>query len=430
MGVFDSLRAFFGFETRADPKADGEFVVEAGAEAPLLTAIIGDTTLTRKRVLEIPTVKAALGLIKGALRETPIKLYEYGEDGRINEVRGDRRVFLLNDDPGDTLSATQFWDAMIEDYFLPGGGYAYINWQGNEIKSLHYVENFNISILQNDDPIFKSYDILIRGKRYKPYQFLKILRDTKDGASGIGIVQENQMLLSTAYNTLKFEKNLVSTGGNKKGFITAMKHLTDKAMEQLKKAWRKLYSSSEENVVILNDGLTFKECSNTSVEMQLNENKQTNAAEIGKLFNIPLGMLSGTGTSAASEDDKAKFLDYCILPFFKTMTNALNRDLLLESEKGKRFFDFDTKDIRKGSLLERYQAYQIAIRTNVMNVDECRKIENLPPIGQNFINLGLGSVMYNPKTGKAIVPNTGEILEMDELLKGKERKVVKKENES
>ena len=162
--------------------------------------------------------------------------------------------------------------------------------------------------------------------------------------------------------------------------------------------------------------------------MQLNESKQTNAAEIAKIFNIPTGMLSGTGTSAASEDDKKKFLDYCILPFFKTVTNALNRDLLLESEKNTRFFDFDTKDIQKGSLLERFQAYQIAIRTNVMNVDECRKVENLPPIGQNFINLGLGSVMYNPGTGKAIVPNTGQIFKMRELLE-KDGEAEEKEDE-
>lgn len=437
LGFFDSLRSFFGFETRAEPSGEESEVIVETAESPLLTAVIGSTVVTRSTVLEIPTVKAALGLIKGAFRETPIKLYEKSKDGRINEVEGDKRVFLLNDEPGDTLSATQFWDAMIDDYFLSGGGYAYINWRGNEIESIHFVEDFNISILQNDDPIFKSYDILVQSKKYKPYQFLKILRDTKDGATGTGIVYENKMLLSTAFHTMKFEKNLVSTGGNKKGFITATKHIAKEAIEALKKAWKRLYSSSDENIVILNDGLTFKECSNTSVEMQLNESKQTNAAEIAKLFNIPLGMLSGTGTNAASEDDKKKFLDYCVLPFFKTVTNALNRDLLLESEKGKRFFDFDTKDIQKGSLLERFQAYQIAIKTNVMCVDECRKVENLPPIGQNFINLGLGSVMYNPETGKAMVPNTGEIFNMNKLLKkdaeakeGEEGKVVKKENES
>lgn len=413
MSIFDSLRAFF---LREQPQAERITPEETAAESALASAILSDTALTRERVLEIPSVTAALGLIKGVVRETPIKLYEKSEDGSVFEVSGDKRERLLNDDTGDTLSATQFRDAMIDDYFLGGGAYAFINWQGNEIESLHYVEEPYISILKNDDPIFKSYNILVQGKTYFPYQFFKLLRNTKDGAEGSSIIRENKLLLSVAYNTLKFEKNLVETGGNKKGFITAAKKLTKEAIDALKAAWRKLYSSSQENIVILNDGLQFTESSNTSVEMQLNENKQTNAAEIGKIFNIPLGMLSGTGTSQASEDDKHKFLDYCIIPLFKTITNALNRDLLLEEEKGRRFFDFDTKDIKKGSMLERYQSYQIAIKSNVMSVDECRKIENLPPRGHDFINLGLGSVVFNPDTGKAIVPNTGEVLDINELL--------------
>jgi len=434
LGFFETLRAFF---TREQPPAEKISPEDRKVESALATAIIGDTALTHARVLEIPTVKAALGLYKGALRETPIKLYKKDENGNVHEVFGDKRIKLLNEDTGDTLSSTQFWDAMIDDYFLGGGAYAFINWRGNEIESLHYVENPYISIAKNDDPIFKSYNILVRGETYFPYQFFKLLRDTKDGAEGSSIIQENKLLLSVAYNTLKFEKNLVETGGNKKGFIKAAKKLTQEAIDALKTAWRKLYSSSQENIVILNDGLEFTESSNTSVEMQLNENKQTNAGEIAKIFNIPLGMLSGTGTSAASEDDKKKFLDYCIIPFFKTVTNALNRDLLLENEKGTFFFDFDTKDIKKGSLLERYQAYQIAVKTNLMTPDECRKIENLPPRGHNFLNLGLGAVMFNPETGKAIVPNTGEILDMNELLKkgakakeSEEGKVVKKENEN
>lgn len=425
MGIFDTIKEFF---TTREKRSEATLEISPDKESPLMAAVIGSTGMSKKRALEIPSVKAALGLIKGTVRETPIKLYERGENGEIREIIGDKRVKILNDDTGDTLSATQFRDAMIDDYFLGGNAYAFINWKGNEIESLHFVEEEQIAILRNDDPIFKSYNILVGGKKYWPHQFLKLLRDTKDGAEGTGIVSENELLLSIAFNTLKFEKNLVATGGNKKGFLKSARHIGDDVIKKLRDAWRRLYSTSEENIVILNDGLDFKESSNTSVEMQLNENKQTNAAEICKIFNIPLGMLSGTGTSAASEDDKAKFIDYCILPLFATITNALNRDLLLEKEKGKLFFDFDTKDIRKGSMLERYQAYQIAIRTNVMNVDECRKIENLPPIGHNFINLGLGSVMFNPETGKAIVPNTGEVLEIGELLSNKGRK--KNENEN
>jgi phage portal protein BeeE len=55
----------------------------------------------------------------------PIKLYRE-TDGKSDEVIGDVRTRLLNDDTGDTLDAVQFWKAVIRDYFLGGAGYVYI----------------------------------------------------------------------------------------------------------------------------------------------------------------------------------------------------------------------------------------------------------------------------------------------------------------
>lgn len=419
MGFIEQIRSFFGSVDSTQTKmSDSENLteVEITNEGQLMTALIPDTVITKDKALEIPTIAAALNLIKGTVRDIPIKLYEKDENGQVHEVKNDRRVFMLNDEPGDTLNASQLRDALIEDYYLLGGGYIYINRKGNEIRSLHYVENENISVEHNQHPIFKDYNILVYNQRYYPHDFLKILRDTKDGAEGVGIVKQNTMLLKVAYNTLKFENNLVSTGGNKKGFITSAKKLADTAIAKIKEAWRKLYSSSDENVVILNDGLTFQESSNTSVEMQLNESKQTNLQQMAELFNIPAGMFTGCSTTGASEDDKAKFRDYCIIPLLKTISVALNRDLLLESEKGKRFFDFDTNDIKKGSLLERMQAYQIALDKNILLLDEVRRIENRPPLDMNFINLNLGNVLYNPETKMGFVPNNGETFDMAEFI--------------
>lgn len=422
MGFFQNFRLWLsGGEQRA---GNGELVsVNNGVatEGEMLTAILGNTAMTKERALQIPTVKAALNLIKGVIRETPLKLYHREEDGSVSEVLNDARVRLLNSDTGDTLNASQFWDAMIEDYFLFGGGYAYINKRGSRTKSLHYVENECVSVCKNDDLIFKDYSIWVQGKEYLPCDFFKILRDTRDGAEGMGIIRESDLLLKVMYNSLKFENNLVSTGGNKKGFLKSVKTLSEEAIAKLKAAWKRLYSSNDENIVVLNSGLEFQESSNTSVELQLNENKNSNAAEVARLLNIPLGMLSGTGTSAASEDDKKKFLDYCALPLMKTITNAADRDLLLESEKAKYFFGFDTKDIQKGSMLERFQAYAIAMDKNIMMRNEIRKIENLPAGDFNYMNIGLSAVLYDPESKQIFVPNTGEKFKLGEKFEGKEK---------
>ena len=112
----------------------------------------------------------------------PIKLYrEEFTDGKRKTVEiFDQRCDLLNDDTKDTLDGAQFKKALVRDYLLNGSAYAYINKQRNSVKSLHYVDSKNVTINQNFDPIFKDYNILIQGKSYKPFEFLKILRATKD----------------------------------------------------------------------------------------------------------------------------------------------------------------------------------------------------------------------------------------------------------
>jgi len=390
-----------------------EQVAEPSADDVLLKALLGNTTITKEQALNIPSVQSCINFVANTVSMIPIKLYK-DNNGKAEEVKDDVRVDLLNDDTKDTLDAVQFWRAIITDYFLGKGGYAYINRNLNNVISLHYVDESYISIVKNADPIFKDYKILVNGKGYWPFEFIKILRNTKDGAQGTSLIEENNLILSVAYNSLIFEETLVKKGGNKKGFIKSPRKLTQEAINKLKEAWRRLYSNNSDNVVVLNDGLDFQEASNTSVEMQLNENKETNSAEICKLFNVPVNIIKGTAT----RQEYTNGFKMGVMPILRTIECALNRELLLEDEKSSFYWAFDTKEMLKGELLERYQAYKTAIEANFMQPDEVRYMEDMEPLGLNYIKLGLDTVLYNPKTGEIYTPNTNKVQNMTKLKGG------------
>ncbi len=309
----------------------------------ILSALLSDETITEKQALNIPAVARCVNLICETVSMIPVKLYkEEILDGKRKtvEVPEDARCSLLNEDTKDALDGTQFKKAMVRDYLLNGNAYAYINKRRNTVRSLNYVDCGNILITKNTDPIFKDYNISVQGQTYKPFEFLKIMKSTKDGSRGVGIIEENNELLKVAYTTLKFEQNLVSTGGNKKGFINAK------------------------------NGLTFQEASNTSVEMQLNENKNSINNSILDIFGVPTTWNWET------------FIKTAIMPILKTIECALNRDLLLEKEKKSLYFAFDTKEIIKGDIKTRFEAYKTALDSNLMQIDEVRYLED-----QNYTNI-------------------------------------------
>ena len=365
----------------------------------ILKSFLSEDTICEREAMNIPAVSKCVNLIADTVSMIPIKLYkEEFLDGKRKTVEvEDERCDLFNLDTKDTLDGVQFKRALVRDYLLFGGAYAYIKKRRNTVKSLNYVSFENVHIIENFDPIFKDYNILIGGQSYKPFEFLKVLRSTKDGANGLGIINQNQELLKVAYLTLKFEQSLVSTGGSKKGFIKSEKKITKEAMDSLKRAWRELYCNTENNVIVLNDNLDFKEASNTSTEMQLNENKNSINNSILDIFGVP------------TDWNWETFIKIAVMPILSAIECALNRDLLLEKEKKSFYFAFDTKEITKGDIKTRFEAYKTALDANLMQIDECRYMEDLEPLGLNFIKLGLQDVLFNPQTKEVYTPNTNKV---------------------
>lgn len=391
------------------------------AEDVLLTVIFGNDGMTKAKMLEIPIVMSCIEKLAGTVARLPVKLYRRTEDGKTVEVEGDARVRMLNTETGDTLNTNEFIKAMIEDYYLGKGAYAYINrnWLG-EAGSIHYVDEEKVSVIVGTDPIFKEYTIQVNGTTYMPWDFLKIRRRTKDGASGLPLHLERPMIFATAYLTMLFEKTQVKKGGNKRGFIEAENKLSDESMKKIKEAWTNLYSNNTEKVVILNNGAKFKESSNTSVEMQLYENKELNGSEICETFGFPVTILKG----GASEADRKQFLD-AVTELVNTIETALDNDLLQSWEKDNMFFAYDMKELTRGNMKERFEAYEIARRNNFMQIDEIREKEDMEPMGFNMLTLGLECVLLDPETGTIYTPNTNATvsiknMEGKKLLKGGE----------
>lgn len=375
-------------------KRDVEQNITPPIDDVLLRALFNGETITREKAMTLPAVAGAVDFISNMIACMPVKLYKY-KQGKVEEVTDDTRTKLLNNDTGDTLDAFQFKKAMVEDYLMGKGGYAYISKNRNEVVGLYYVQDIYISFLKNYKPIYKDYTILVEGEQYKPYEFIKLLRKTQDGAEGVGLCEELSKALETAYQTLIYQLGLVKSGGNKKGFLKSQRKLGQEEIDVLKKAWQNLYANNENNVVVLNNGLEFQEASNSSVEMQLNESKRTLQDEINNIFHI--------------QDDFYETFKQAIYPIVKAFETALNRDLLLEKEKKNMFFTFDVKEIIKANITERYSAYKLAKEVGLMTINEMRKEENMNFIeGLDVINVGLGAVLYDTNKHEYYVPNKNE----------------------
>ncbi len=394
-------------EIRADTAQNGENTI--------LTFFGLTGELTREAALSIPTVSACIGKIGETISRLPVKLYRKDEE-QVTEISDDDRLKLLNGSTGDTLSTVDMWKAAVEDYYLGRGAWIYVNSDGLSVRSLHYVDSRNVSIMCNNDPIFKAFRVQINAQNYYDFQFIKLLRKTRDGYTNIPLQEEASSVLSAAWNALKLENMMNSNGGCKPGFLKAKNRLSDAAIAAIREGYQKVYDNEQkrDKIIVLNDGVDFEAISSTAAELQMNENKKTNSIEICKLFGFPHTVIDG----GASDDDNKKFIS-AVISLLNQIETELDNVLLLESEKEQGYYwAFDTKELTRGSLLERMQAYEIAKRNNILQVDEIRREEDYEPLGFNYITLGLADVLLDPVTMEVYTPNTGQT---KNLVTGEER---------
>ena len=379
----------------------------------LLKAMLTGTPITRENAMTIPAVSGAVDFISNSIASMPVKLYKYKADGHIESRDDDSRVRILNGDTGDTLDAFQMKKALVADYLMGRGGYAYISKNKNDVAGLYYVADDYVTVPINANPIFKKRSLFVYDKEYELHEFIKLLRDTKDGASGTGLTTEVAKALETAFTTLTYQLSQVQSGGNKKGFLKSQRKLGQDEINVLKTAWRNMYANNSENVVVLNNGLEFQEASNSSVDMQLDQNKKTLTDEINGIFHI-------------YPNDYYRTFKEAIYPIVRAFETALNRDLLLEKEKKNHFFEFDVKEILRVDIKERYQAYKLAKETGFMTLNEIRRAENLDRIEgldvinvglSAVINVGLSAVLYDTNTHTYYTPNTDATKDMEGIEK-------------
>lgn len=388
------LKDFFRKET-LEVKENIDLHLEGNEE-------LAERMITVTQALELPSVYSCVELIANTISNLEIKLYKEA-NGNVEEVKDDFRTILLNDDTYNIMTGDEMKKAMVRDILLHGACYVYKNGHGKNVKSLHYVPVRHVSILSNElDVIFRDAKIQVQAGTYYTNDFIICTKNTENGYEGTGIVAECNSALKLALDNMHYTSQTMGNGGVKRGVLQSTRRLTKESIDELKKAWKRLYSGNND-CIVLNEGITYNELQQTGAEMQMIESKTNIDSDICKLFNVPVDMFSNNIPDSVWD----AFIKLAVSPLLVKIEKALNKSLLGIDEKNDYYFAFDTKQLNKGDIEKRFKAYEIALRNGFMTPSEIRYEEDLNEIETlNFVKFSLGDVLMNIDTGEIYTPNT------------------------
>lgn len=375
----------------------------------------------------IPVAVSCLELITSAVAQLPIKLYRRLENGDVEEVKGDKRVYLLNVEPNEHLSGYNYKKQLVRDYLLYGGFYSYVERVRNDIEALYILpakQTTKVKVFNKQKPYKSDYEIEFTAssetgtQTYQPHEMFICLRNTYDGANTLGILEQGDVTFKLALAAMEYNVNVLNKGALPVGVLESQSRLTEPALKRLRKSWETLYSGVKNSgkTIILEEGLKYNPISLNPGELQLTESKKLAGEDIAKLFNVPYSMVSSDGNKYNSvEQNNLHFLEYTLNPILVNFQASANKMLLLESEKqeGNLFFEFDTSEIMTMTQGDLINNLSTATKNGLYSINDARELLRMPKIKKEFLQFGLGSVFYDMNTEEMVIPNMATTIDKD-----------------
>ncbi|MCM3411883.1 phage portal protein [Metabacillus litoralis] len=402
MGLFDFLKT----EKRAVTTQSTDSTGQTVNQPFTLDGLFSTTAITEEKVMKIPTAKACVDLISGTIAQMPVYLYKENADGSIEKVN-DRRLKLLNHEANDFLNGYNLKRNMVKDYVLHGVSYVSIIEAGNTVLELHplpaksVVVNKKVQngyrtvgaelVLSNAENSSFNHQTTRNLPTFKPYELMIALQETHDGLTSKGVLIHGAELFKQALAEMEYTQNLYDRGALPLGLLKTEGRMTETQANSLRDAWRNLYGGVKNSAktVVLQEGMQYQALSMNPNEIQMNDTKALTNSEICKLFGVPEGLVNArAGKQYVSIEQNSLHFLKSLSPIIVSLESAMDRALLLESEKNNGyFFRFDTSEIVRATEKERVDTVVAGLQGGLFTINEARSKFDLPAIDEGDATL-------------------------------------------
>lgn len=349
-------------------------------------------------VMSLSAISSSVELISSLIASLDFRLYKKVDKLKLEEVEKDNRLFFLNKEANYFTNANTLKKNMVRDMLLSGISYINVERNRNDVKGLYYVDSKNVTCLQDTSPIPKTINCSIQGQEIDLNNFIVASYSVKDGLKGNGLIEQNKDLLEVALTLQAYLNKNLQAGGGRKGIWKSEKKLGTDEFKQFKQDAKDIRNTDAD--IVLNNTVNYTPLTNSNKDMQIAENFAMINSQLYNLFELKENL---------SVEDFKTFIKTKLNPIVNTIECAVDRALLLETEKEENYmFKLDLDELTEADIKERYEAYKLSLDSGIESINEIRRKENLEPTdGLDLHKMTIGQALYNTYTGEWIIPNLG-----------------------
>ncbi len=203
-----------------------------------------------------------------------------------------------------------------------------------------------------------------------------------DGARGWSPIAMARQALAVGMAAEEYSARFFSSGSQLGGVLQSDEELTKEQADAAAATWRAKVQglAKAHEVAVLHKGLKFHPVSIAPEDAQLVESRRFTIEDVGRLYGVPNHLLNETAGSTSwgsglSEQVRG-LLVFTAGPWLSRIEDRFTLELMPPGE----YNEFMRGGLLQSTTKERYEAYELGIRAGFLTPNECRALENLPPL--------------------------------------------------
>jgi HK97 family phage portal protein len=361
---------------------------------------VSGVSVTPEAAMRLAAVWACVRVRSEDIGKLPLLMYRRNPDGSKQRVDDHPLASVMQYQANDYQTAFEFRQLMQAWIDTRGNAYAFKELDDRgRVMALWPVNPQWVTILrwpagQNAWEIF--YLIHVPGPNgftvTVPQEAILHVRGmTLDGFRGLSPISYHRETIGLGIAAQRYGSAFFGNGAQPEGAIKVPTTLSPEAARQLRASWEATHkgSGNSRKLAILDGGMEWQATAITNEDAQYISTRQMQNTQIYSLFRVPahkVGDLS-KATFSNIEQQALEYVSDCLMSEMVRWEQAIRRDLLLDQEKKRYFFEFNADSLLRGDLLSRSQAYASARQWGWLSVNDIRDRENMNRVQDGDIYL-------------------------------------------
>ena len=251
-----------------------------------------------------------------------------------------------------------------------------------------------------DGPMYwYSYNVDGVQRTFAPRELSILFFETYNGIWGRGMLDLARETVAADSLAQQYGRKFYQNGARISGIVEVDTDAKPETKDKVRREFGRYASDDAFKVAVLDHGMKYTPLGLSQSDAQYMESRTFSVEEVARFSGVPKHMLqTGKESYDSNAQQRVNYVTDTLVPFVTQWEQQNREKLLTRAQRGQGWYIHGNVSVLlRGDDQSRSQFYERMLRNSVYNPDECRALEERPPIpgglGQRFfLSKNMGSL--------------------------------------